>query len=138
MRINIPASASVAVSLALFAAPALADECTEYREALDAVPAFDVPFPEPDRITSAFRAVIAISEPSLAALTAIGTALDAAKAAKTLHETLIVSPVLESAITAKPTDLTSALRLMSRALETRQRTWIVFHETIFLAHCTGP
>ena len=144
MRMSIPASGSAAVSravalaLAVLAAPALADECAAYREALDAVPAFDVPFPEPDRITPAFRAVVATTEPSLAALTAIGTTLDAAKAAKTLYETLAVSPVLKSGVAAVPTDLARAIRLIDRALETRQRTMIAFHETIFLAHCTGP
>ena len=103
---------------------------------LDAVPAFDKPFPEPDRITPAFRAVLASTEPSLAALTAIQATLDAAKVAKTLYETL--PPVLEYSVSEEPTDLPRVLRVLGRALETRQRTMIAFHETIFLAHCGGP
>ena len=127
---------SIILALALFAAPAFADECAEYRAELDAVADFTEPFPEPDRITPAFRAVLATTEPRIAALTAIQTALDAAKVAKTLHETAL--PMLEISVVAKPTELPRAIRFLERILETRQRTMVTFHETIFLAHCARP
>ena len=124
----------IVIVLAVLATPVFANECTEYRAALDEVHAFDEDLP--DEIASAFDAVVKTTEPSIEALTAVQTALDTAHAAIALLKTL--PSVLESSIAGQPTNIDRASRILTRALELQNRAIVTAHETVFLAHCTRP